>query len=361
MKKTIVDLTYYSFHQQDSKSILNSCYSTYGFLEEISKNFNTFFVARTPHVFEPISYNSVTAFFHKGKSLKKWVVPFRFHSFIKSLNPDFILVHGFGSAHYLIFLKLLCWNSKIVLQCNGFAPKPRGLKKVVYKVADVFIDGYLFTGIENASSWYESGTISRTKVYEVMEGSTNFKFDKKQIRKEKSYLWVGNLLPLKDPITVLKAFDAFLATEPNATLTMVYVKADLYDEVFTIISKSKLLKEAVNLLGFIPHDELEKLYNQHQFFISASHQEGSGYALVESMACGCIPIITNIPSHNYMAANGFCGFLFNPKNNQELLNQLIYSSQIDLLTMQEKVLKQFKDKLSFEAIAKRIEEIFHSL
>lgn len=332
-----------------------------GFLEEMSKNLHTFFVVRTEQAFEPIKHQSIHAFFFKGRTLKKWEIPFRFHTFIKLLQPDYILVHGFGSAHYLIFLKLLSWNSKIVLQCNGFAPKPKGLKKAVYMMADFFIDGYLFTGIENATAWYEAGTLNQSKVFEVMEGSTHFKFDKNQIRKEKSYLWVGNLFSLKDPLTALKAFDTFLAIEPGATLTMIYSETDLYDEVLAFISTSENLKTAVNLKGFVLHPDLEKIYNQHQYFISASHQEGSGYALVESMACGCVPIVTNIPPHRYMTDNGYCGLLFSPRNDLELLNQLIHSQEIDYLNMQRQVCKQFENKLSFKAIANRIEEIFYAL
>jgi len=186
--------------------------------------------------------------------------------FIKSLQPDYILVHGFGSAHYLMFLRMLCPKAKIVLQCNGFAPQPHGFKKLVYKVADFFIDGYLFTGIQNAAPWYEEGTLSRSKVFDVMEGSTHFKFDATQIRESKSYLWVGNLFALKDPLTVLRAFDAFLDNEPKAMLTMVYIETDLLDEIAALIATSEKLQSAVMLRGFMPHADLEQLYNQHQFF-----------------------------------------------------------------------------------------------
>ncbi len=361
MKKTIVDLTYYSFPHKDSRKILDSCYSTIGFLEEISSNLTTFFLVRTEFAFQSINHQSVQVFFFKGRTLKKWQIPFRFNAFIKSLQPNYILVHGFGSAHYLILLKLICRNSKILLQCNGFAPKPKGLKKFVYKLADFFIDGYLFTGIENAASWYKDGIFNQSKVFEVMEGSTHFKFDKNQIRKQKSYLWVGNLFSLKDPLTVLKAFDAFMAIEPDATLTMIYSETDLYDEVLAFICTSENLKKAVKLQGFVPHADLEKVYNRHQFFISASHQEGSGYALVESMACGCVPIVTNIAPHRYMTENGDCGLSFSPGKHGELLNQLIRSREIDYLQWRNKVLLQFEKKLSFDAIGRKIIAVFESL
>lgn len=361
MKKTLVDLTYYSFPYQDSNQVVETCYSTVGFLEEVSKNYKTFFLVRSEFELPPTQKGSIQVFFFKGKQLKKWQIPFRFNAFATSLQPNYILAHGFGFAHYLILLKLRCQNSKILLQCNGYAPNPKGMKKMVYKIADFFIDGYLFTGIDNAALWYDAGVFKRSKVFDVMEGSTYFKFDEKQIRKEKSYLWVADLIALKDPLTVLQAFDSFLDAEPDATLTMIYNQSDLMDVILKFLSIRKNLKKQVILLGFVPHAALEALFNQHQFFVTASHQEGSGYALVESMACGCVPILTNIAPHRYMTDNGNCGLLFSPKNDKELRDQLIFSQQIDYKKHQDLVLKQFENKLSFKAIAARIQEIFDSL
>ena len=361
MKKTFVDLTYYSFPHNDSNQILKACYSTLGFLEEISENYRTFFLARSEHNLNPTSQGSIQVFFLKGKMLKNWQIPFKFNAFVTSLKPDYVLVHGFGFAHYLCLLKLMNPKAKILLQCNGYAPNPGGLKKIVYQVSDFFIDGYLFTGIENAALWYEAGVFNKSKVFDVMEGSSHFKFDKIQIRKQKSYLWVGNLILRKDPITTLKAFDGFLKIEPDATLTMIYSETDLYDEVLAFISASENLKKAVKLEGFVQHTDLKKVYNHHQFFISASHQEGSGYALVEAMACGCVPIVTAIAPHRYMTDSDHCGLLFSAQNDAELLKQLIQSQQIDYLHWQNQVLIQFEKKLSFKAIANRIQDVFQSL
>lgn len=361
MKKTFVDLTYYSFPHNDSNQILKACYSTLGFLEEVSKNYKTFFLVRSESDLKPTSKGSIQVFFHKGKMLKKRQIPFRFNAFVTSLKPDYVLAHGFGFAHYLCLLKLMNPNAKIVLQCNGYAPDPKGLKKMAYKIADFFIDGYLFTGLENAALWYEAGVFNKSKVFDVMEGSTHFKFDKSSIRKEKSYLWVGNLIFRKDPTTILKAFDAFLEIEPDATLTMIYNEIDLLEAISVFIEKKGNLKKALTLLGSVPHSDLESIYNQNQYFVLGSLREGSGYALVESMACGCVPIVTNIAPHRYMTDNGHCGLLFSPQNDEELLRQLIHSQQIDYLHCQNQVLIQFEKKLSFKAISNRIQEVFQSL
>lgn len=361
MKKTLVDLTYYSFSEANPHDIISKCQSTIGFLEKLSLKFKVHFVVRSSNELPSLSQHLIQFDFFKGKSLNKWQIPFRFHKHIQSLYPDYILVHGFGAAHYLILLKMMCPKAKILLQSNGFSPKPKGFKKLAYTISDRFIDGYLFTGIENAKEWYESKILKKSKVFEVMEGATHFKYNGNTRRKQNSFIWVGRLDHNKDPLTILNAFDLFLKVEPTAKLTMIFQEGELIEEVTGSILKSKNLEKAVELQGYVEHQQLESIYNQHQYFVLGSHYEGSGYALLEAMACGCVPIVTNIPSFKFMTANGSYGLLFSPKNEAELSAQLTNTTTINYEELQQKVLNHFDNKLSFQAIANDIELVFQSL
>ena len=60
-------------------------------------------------------------------------------------------------------------------------------------------------------------------------------------------------------------------------------------------------------LGRLPHERLAAYYSAADIFVSGSHREGSGYALIEAMACGAIPCVTDIPS--FRAITGGCGAL----------------------------------------------------
>lgn len=359
MKKTLVDLTYYSFPDAHPDGIVSKCSSTIGFLEKLSAVFTTHFVVRSEKGFPAIDHQSIKIHFCKGKKLKKWHIPFGFNHYLKSLHPDYILVHGFGSAHYLVFLKMICPKAKIMLQCNGFAPKPKGLGKLVFKISNRFIDGYLFTGIENAQHWYDSNTISKNKIIEVMEGSVDFRYNGNTNRNKNSFIWVGRLDENKDPLTVVKAFHRFLKFQPDTKLTMVFQEGDLKAQISEYISNHQLTG-SIALKGFVPHDQLEKLYHKHQYFILGSHYEGSGYALLEAMACGCVPVVTNIPSFRYMTNNGNCGLLFAPKNEEELVGQLKKTVTINYDEYQKNVLDNFENNLSFQAIANKIALAFQS-
>lgn len=359
--KIFVDLFYVTFSLKKPEDVLKRCYSTVGYLEKLAASFNLYFVARTTEYSSFSDDKPLKVSLFKGKKLKKWMIPFRYNLFIKSLQPDYILVHGFGFAHYLIFLKMILPKSKILLQSNGFAPKPKGVKKYIYKIADQFIDGYLFTGIENAKPWYENKILAKDKIFSVMEGSTHFKFSGNEKRKPNSFLWVGRLDANKDPLIILKAFERFLDIEENAILTMVFHESHLSTQVQDFILNSEKLKKAVIVKGYVEHHLLEAIYNKNEFFILGSHYEGSGYALVEAMACGCIPIVTSIPSFQFMTNDGACAFLFTPNRDDELFESLKKAVSSDKTEMQQKILEQFERKLSFRAIGEEVKSVFETL
>lgn len=52
----------------------------------------------------------------------------------------------------------------------------------------------------------------------------------------------------------------------------------------------------VKLLGFVPDEELVRLYNQAQAFIYPSLYEGFGLPVLEAMACGCPVVVSGISS-----------------------------------------------------------------
>jgi glycosyltransferase involved in cell wall biosynthesis len=123
--------------------------------------------------------------------------------------------------------------------------------------------------------------------------------------------------------------------------------------------RQRQLNGQVVLVGRKGHDELRAWYSAADFYISGSHSEGSGYALIEAMACGCIPVVTHIPSYRKMTDNGRLGFLYTPGNSEELFQVLERLTADDAL--RQEVGKYFEEKLSFEAIGRSIADVCRSL
>ncbi|MGH2643154.1 MAG: glycosyltransferase family 4 protein [Chitinophagaceae bacterium] len=289
-------------------------------------------------------------------------LPFKMIRFIKKSHPTILFIQGLIFPLEVIILRWML-NKKIIFitQHHGEIPG-RGIKKIFQKIADGYIQAYVFTSLDNAKPWVNRKIIhGYHKCYEVLEASTFFKKQNRQksklrlgVKDDYNFLWVGRLNANKDPVAMLAAFEDYLNQEPDAKLYMIYQDETLLRDLKMILETNQTMRNAVFLLGKIPHDELPYWYSAIDFYVSCSHREGSGFALIEAMACGCIPVVTNIPSFRKITANGKYGFLFEPGNVDELSRILQSLKEVNRCELSEAILQYFSEELSFQRIADQL-------
>jgi glycosyltransferase involved in cell wall biosynthesis len=297
---------------------------------------------------------------------KKNYFPRRLNQFVKALDPAVVVVSSFLFPLQVIQLRnSLGKKVKIILQHH--AEKPfTGLKKYIQRLAGLTTNIFLFTSYETGADWVRKGNLgTEKKIRELMEVSSVFNPVDKKIARERTgiagspvFLWVGRLNENKDPVTAVKAFLRFAAIQPAAKLFMIYQAAELVPEIKKLLLQNPGPSSIV-LVGEIQHSDLLYWFNSADFFLSASHYEGSGTALCEALSCGCIPIVTDIPS--FRIISGGCGLLYEPGNEEALLSALRQTMYLDVEEKKNKALDHFKTKLSFEAIAVRFQQILASL
>ena len=294
--------------------------------------------------------------------------PRRLNNYIKKLNPDIVIVQGLHHPLQVIQLGLIL-DKKTRIIAHHHAEIPfTGIKKVIQRTADIFINAYLFASASMGLDWVNKGHIASVKkIHEVMEVSTRFYPLKKAPAKLKTgaegapvFLFVGRLNANKDPLNVAKAFLKFTGTNPGARLYMIYHTEELLSQLKGVI-KNGPVKNSIILIGKVPHDDLLYWFNSADFFISGSHYEGSGTALCEAMACGCVPVVTDIFSFRMITDEGKCGILYEAGNEAALLSALIQTQKIDVDEKRNRSTAFFKQNLSFEAIASKIQQAAASL
>ncbi len=299
----------------------------------------------------------------------KLYFPVALHKFIKDRKPDIVFVNGFIFPLQIMQLRLALGEKVKIIVINRSEKPYKGVRRWLQRRADKCVDAYLFTSIEFGDRWIENGNIcDQRKIYEVLHGSSVFKMsDKTEARQTKAisgspvFLWVGRLDANKDPLTVVKAFIKYHQSQPSARLYMIFQTEDLLPGVKRLISENKIAEQAVQLIGRVSHNELGNWYNAADFFISGSHYEGGGIAVCEAMSCGCVPIVTNIISFRKMTGPGKCGLLYEPGNPGDLLKALLKISKMNIEEERKKVLFQFAEELSFDAISRKIEKVIASI
>jgi glycosyltransferase involved in cell wall biosynthesis len=302
-------------------------------------------------------------------NFKKWGLrfPFLFNNYIKRLNPDVVIVHGLISPWQIIMLRW--WvgkNLKIIVQHHAERPL-RAIKGWVQKRADNYISAYLFSSFDLGQLWVEKRQIGDPqKIKIVMGTSSPFYVTDKKTSKVKTgvvgdvvFLWVGGLDNNKDPLVVVRSFLRFAAQNPGISLYMIYQTYQLLEEIKLVLSSAA--STAVNLIGRVNNEDLQYWYNSADFIISSSHYEGSGIAVCEGLSCGCIPILTNIPSFRMMTDNGRMGFLYEVGKEDALFAALQKSLELDREIEKDEVIKWFKEELSFNANARKIMDVIYEI
>lgn len=337
-----------------------------GILEALAKNNEVISI-------EQINYegdhkkNGVQYYFSQFVKRQR-LFPLKLHRFIKKQQPDVVVIQSLHFPLQVIQLRLLLGNrTKIIVQ--NHAEKPfTGIKKYLQKAADRYTDAYLFASRELGTEWAKAGNLASVrKIHEVMEVSSVFSPMNKIDAKQKTgalgdpvFLWVGRLNPNKDPLTVVNAFLKFAETTPLARLYMIYHTVELLTPIRELLRRSGQ-RDAVILKGKVPNAELQYWFNSVDIIISGSHYEGSGTAVCEAMSCGCMPLVTDIPSFRMITDNGRCGLLYEPGNEAALLSALMQTQLTDIDEKQQLSLQYFRSTLSFEAIARRIQEVAAAL
>lgn len=165
----------------------------------------------------------------------------------------------------------------------------------------------------------------RALVADVMESSTTLRpvsRDDAQrvvgISGSPALLWVGRLNENKDPLTVLRGFATWAQLRPSATLTMVFHEGELEGAVRNMVESTPALRERVRLVGRVAHEQVAQYYSAADLFVLGSHHEGSGYAVIEALACGAIPVITDIAPFRPLTADGAIGALWETGNSVAL-------------------------------------------
>src|SRR5260221_1533330 len=321
-----------------------------GILESLSRDNTVIGIERINYERE-YKQNGVQYYFIRLKN-KTVRFPLRMHRLIKKLDPDVVFVNGFIFPLQIIQLRLKLGRSVKIIVLHRDERPFNGVKKYLQKLADNYVNAYLFISSEFGRLWIENGNISdQRKIHEVLHGSSVFSpGNKVAARSAKSvtgspvFLWVGRLDANKDPLTVVKGFIHFLTIRPLARFYMIYQTEEFLQDIKDLIKQDENAIQAISLIGKIPHQQLQAWYDSADFIISGSHYEGGGISVCEAMSCGCIPVVTDIISFRKMTGPGKCGLLYEAGNEKALSDTLRRTMQMDIEQEKEKTIKQFREE-----------------
>lgn len=363
---------YYDERVASEEALIRGYYTTTGWAEALqAEGVETIIMTR----FRKDSFfqkNKVQHYFVKdnlGSRLRAWHLPVKFLRSVNALQADVVHVHSLTLSLQTFLLRLLLNNkTAIVVQHHG-GKAPGAFKRTLHNLLNRVADAFFFTTAAQGAAWFRKKE-PFDKVLPVMEGATFFNYEDRDASRNPGlydraaaraktgisghpvFLWVGRLDANKDPLTVLEGFKTVFARYPTARLYMVYSDDQLLEAVKQLLEDSAILQSHVHLLGKIAHEAIEPYYNSADYFVLGSHYEGAGYALSEALRCGCIPVVTHIPSFHMMTKGGQLGALWKPDSSDSFVEAVERALHKPLEQEARACIHFYRQHLSFEAIAR---------
>lgn len=293
-------------------------------------------------------------------------LPLRLLRAVRALRPDVIHFQGWD---FPVQARLLCSAGiPVLVQDHGSRP-PRPARRPLQQWGYARVAGAAFTAAEQAEPFSAAGVLRpAVPVFEVLESSSGFTpgdrtkaLAQTGISGDPCVLWVGRLMADKEPLTALEGFARAAERLPEARLWMAYGDAPLEAEVRARVAADPRLRERVHLLGRVPHARVEALCRAADFFVSASRREGSGYAVLEAMACGAVPLAADIPALRRILRGGAVGGLFPVGDSQALAELLVAHARRGREAERRRIIDHFDHNLSFAAVGRELRTAYQGV
>src|SRR5581483_7260916 len=283
----------------------------------------------------------------------------------RRLSPNVIHVHGLGFPRHVLDLAQVAPGIPIVLQDHADRP-PRIWRRALWRRAISRAAAITFCSAEQARPFQAVGLISSgARLYAIPESTSRFTpGDREQARQltgiagDPAILWVGHLNANKDPLTMLAGISVAARTLPGLKVWCCFGSAPLEAEVRRHIEGDPLLTDRVHLLGKVPHAAVERLMRAADLFVLGSHHESTGYSVIEALACGLPPLITDIPSFRSLTAGGEVGMLWQPGDSRAFCDALQLIAGRLGPGMRAGARLHFERELSLSALGSKLAEMY---
>ncbi len=290
---------------------------------------------------------------------------------IKSLRPDVVHFHGCTLTLNLCLLTRAFRDlpATIFLHYHGGYPSRHRLVHVAQRYGFDHADRYCFSTRAHATPFVGVDLIrDSTRIIELMETSSTFvPRDRSRARQETGMtgepvmLSVGRLHPVKDPLVMLDGFARVLREWPMAQLYLYYTSDELLPDVRCFLDQRPGLSDHVHLRGRAEPEAMADIYNSADFLLQASQREFSGCAVLEAMACGVIPIVSDIPSFRAMTGDGRYGALFSRGDSEGLARAVLTFSAEFISDYRREIRARFEQALSFRHLAEQLDEQYRRI
>ena len=318
------------------------------FLEEFSKHYEVYVISFSRR--KVIWKNNVwhipsgrISFYLRWKEMRK---------ILDGISPDVVFANYITKYPILYFMSCakyplisVGWGSDIIYQAS-FPPFSFLVKKVCEKSCCIIVDSEYCKKLLK-----KFGCSDKTEVIPFGVDTEKFKPGKyrDEIRKKEGLedktvvISLRNHYKLYNIETILKAARYF---DENVFL-LIAGKGPRTKKLRKIVEKYSL--KNVRFLGFLNRDDVAKYLDAADIFISVPFWDSTSVSLLEAMASGCIPILSDIPANREWVENGKNGYIVGVKDYRkiaEVVNKIHLNPEVmkEMIIINREIVEKKADR-----------------
>jgi glycosyltransferase involved in cell wall biosynthesis len=237
---------------------------------------------------------------------------------VADLDPDLVHMFQLGRALPAAQIRRVARGAAVLLHEHNDGIPTKALQRWKVRRTLRRMSALAFTAKDQAAAWQRAGVVpGSSRIVELPEGSSRFCVGKRGPARAETRLdgapvclWIGRLSHKNDPLTVVRGFKQALESLPDALLVMVYGESELFRPVQAWLAAYPDVSQRVVLHGEVSPEKLEPIFNSADVFAIGTSEDGSALAVVEALACGVSPVVTDIPAFQALTGQGAVGRLW---------------------------------------------------
>jgi len=250
---------------------------------------------------------------------------------LRSENIELVHSHNQESHFYVAIASQFSGVKRVIHTQHGVEPPYDWKKYLKLRLTGHFIDRFVGVSQDINNLAIKKRWIPKTKVTRILNGvnTDQFKPDQDQRRitrqqlkiedNEKVLICVARLSPIKNHKLLITSFSNILKEFSNCKLLIVGGGPEEKNIRESIAHHS--LNNNVRMLG--ESRNISQLLQASDCFVLTSISEGINVSLLEAMACGLAPIVTDVGGNNEVIQDHLNGQLVPLGNSEEFSKQVV--------------------------------------
>jgi glycosyltransferase involved in cell wall biosynthesis len=242
---------------------------------------------------------------------------------IHQFNPDIVHVHQANSCAWYA-IKACGKKYPLVVTAWGSDVLSTPTKGIMYR--------QLIKYVMSHAHYFTSDAVYMADVMRKYAGPhkpeiliANFGIDITPGNFEKERLVYSNrqLTPLYRIDKVIEIFYELISSGELNKDWKLAIAATGSEEVHlkSLVHKLKI-ENSVNFFGWVGREQNTTLYQKASIFISIPESDATSISLLEAMACGCIPVVSNLPANREWIIDNKNGCIMQPDEKDILLRAI---------------------------------------